>query len=287
MKEKYKYHNPNEYTGLGLLAVPGGWHRVKITNVIKKSYGSSGVIAYEITFKVSNCHGLLWYNLTLDPKDRLKSNKRLGSFFESFNITDTDLSHYKSWIGHLGVVEVKFVEDPETKLLRSFVYYCVPCNRSYYLVPFQDITKPISDQLHYAILRKHLNSFNDTTFKRYFNIITDLKYRDIDSESRCFMGDESLEYMQHTFQKQMPDKETFITILLEHIDRNIEAARRIADDFTKFGYYYALSFVGNYFNGEVIMGENLSIEEYIELEKWYEEEYPKELEEFYKELMDA
>ncbi len=146
MKEKYKYHNPNEYTGLGLLAVPGGWHRVKITNVIKKSYGSSGVIAYEITFKVSNCHGLLWYNLTLDPKDRPKSNRRLGSFFESFNITDTDLSHYKSWIGHLGVVEVKFVEDPETKLLRSFVYYCVPCNRSYDLVTFQDITKPISDQ---------------------------------------------------------------------------------------------------------------------------------------------
>jgi hypothetical protein len=35
------------------------------------------------------------------------------------------------------------------------------------------------------------------------------------------------------------------------------------------------------------MGENLSIEEYIELEKWYEEEYPKEMEELYKELMDA
>lgn len=70
-------------------------------------------------------------NLTLDPKDRPKSNRRLGSFFESFNITDTDLSHYKNWIGHLGVVEVKHTVDPETKLLRAFVYYCVPHYKSY------------------------------------------------------------------------------------------------------------------------------------------------------------
>ena len=107
------------------------------------------------------------------------------------------------------------------------------------------------------------------------------------SEGHCFIKDENLDYMLHLFQQQISDKETFITILLEHIDRNLEAARRIADDFVKFDYYYALSFVGNYLNGDVIMGENMSIEEYIELEKWYEEEYPKEREEFYKELMDA
>lgn len=286
MKEKYKYHNPNDYTRLGMLAIPRNWHRVKITNVIKKSYGRD-VIAYEITFKVSNCHGLLWYNLTLDPKDRLKSNRRLGSFFESFKITDTDLSHYKSWIGHLGVVEVKHTVDPETKLLRAFVYYCVPCYKSYYLPPFKDITKPITDQLHYAIIRKHLKSLDSTALRRYFNIITDLKYRNVSSDSGYFIGEERLEHMQQLLQQERPDEETSITILLEHIDRNLDVARHIAVAFSKWGFYSMLSELARNLKDEVIMGENLSIEEYIELEKWYEEEYPKEMEELYKELMDA
>ena len=283
MEEKYKYHNPNDYTRLGLLAIPRDWHRVKITNVIKKSYGHN-VIAYEITFKVSNCHGLLWYNLTLDPKDRPKSNRRLGSFFESFNITDTNLSHYKNWIGHLGVVEVKHTVDPETKLLRAFVYYCVPRYKSYYMPPFKDITKPVSNQLHCAIIRKHLKSLDSTALQRYFKIITDLKYRDVSSDSGYFIGEERLEHMQQWLQQERPDEETSITILLEHIDRNLDVARHIAVELSKWGFYSALSSLPRNLKDDVVMGGNWSIEEYIELEKWYEEENPKELEAQLKEL---
>ena len=45
--------------------------------------------------------------MVLDPMDRQKTNQRLGMFFDSFAITDYNLSHYDTWVGRDGAVRVK------------------------------------------------------------------------------------------------------------------------------------------------------------------------------------
>jgi hypothetical protein len=45
--------------------------------------------------------------MVLDPTDRQKTNQRLGMFFDSFAISDYNLSNYDSWIGKDGAVRVK------------------------------------------------------------------------------------------------------------------------------------------------------------------------------------
>ena len=52
----------------------------------------------------------MWFYLVLDPTDTKKTNQRIGTFFESFGITDYDLSHYRNWIGKVGGVRVKHEE---------------------------------------------------------------------------------------------------------------------------------------------------------------------------------
>ena len=55
-----------------------------------------------------------------DPK---KTNQSIGSFFDSFGITDYDLSHYRNWIGKVGAVRVKHEEYNGTTSAK--VAYCI------------------------------------------------------------------------------------------------------------------------------------------------------------------
>ena len=120
-----RYYSPNEYTQLGMLAIPPGDHRVKIINVVKKVYRNSGKDGFEITLKVSGHRGLLWYYLIFDPEDEKKNNKKLSSFFKSFHIQDFDLSHYDKWIGQYGAVRVCLSVEEELGLIKAYVYCCL------------------------------------------------------------------------------------------------------------------------------------------------------------------
>lgn len=134
-----RYYSPNEYTQIGLLAIPPGDHRVRITNVVKKVYGYSIKECFEITLKVSGYHGLLWYYLILDPGDEEKNNKKLSSFFTSFHIKDCDLAHYENWKGKYGAVRVRHSIDEETGLIKAYVYYCLTGWKRDNLPPFCDV----------------------------------------------------------------------------------------------------------------------------------------------------
>ena len=119
------YHNPNEYTQLGIISIPQGDHRVKIINVTEKVYGESEKKGFEITLRVSGRRGLLWYYLIRDPENEEKFYKKLHAFFYSFNITDRNLTNYKNWVGKYGAVRVRHSVDTETGLIKAYIYYCL------------------------------------------------------------------------------------------------------------------------------------------------------------------
>jgi hypothetical protein len=101
--------NPNEYSASEFSIIPKGDHRVRINDVVEKTF-NSGNDGFEITLDVSGHGGKLWFYLVLDRNDSKKTNQRIGTFFESFGITDYDLSHYRGWICKIGGVRVKHEE---------------------------------------------------------------------------------------------------------------------------------------------------------------------------------
>lgn len=101
--------NPADYSANDFAPIPVGDHRVRINEVVEKRF-NSGNEGFEITLDVSGHGGKLWFYLVLDPSDTKKTNQRIGAFFESFDIGDFDLSHYRGWIGKIGGVRVKHEE---------------------------------------------------------------------------------------------------------------------------------------------------------------------------------
>ena len=98
--------NANEYEEKGFSIIPEGDFRARIVDVVQKTF-RSGNPGMEITLEVSGHSGRLWHYIVLDHSDTKKTNQRIGSFFDSFGITDPNLSNYRSWIGKVGAVRVK------------------------------------------------------------------------------------------------------------------------------------------------------------------------------------
>ena len=97
--------NPSEYDENSFSPIPVGDHRVRVADVVEKTF-SSGNSGYEITLDVSGYGSKLWYYLVLDPNDTKKTNQRIGSFFDSFGITNYNMASYQSWRGKIGAVRV-------------------------------------------------------------------------------------------------------------------------------------------------------------------------------------
>ena len=98
--------DPNQYEEKeGFSIIPVGDHRVRIEDVISKQ-SKSGRDMFEITLAVSGHSSRLWYYLVLDPADPKKTNQRIGSFFDSFGITDYNMANYSRWKGKVGAVRV-------------------------------------------------------------------------------------------------------------------------------------------------------------------------------------
>jgi hypothetical protein len=108
MATNWKF-NPNDYTANDFAPIPAGDHRVRIFDVVERTF-SSGNEGFEITLEVSGHGSKLWFYLVLDHSDPKKTNQRIGTFFESFGIGDFDLSHYRGWVGKIGGVRVKHEE---------------------------------------------------------------------------------------------------------------------------------------------------------------------------------
>ena len=98
--------NANEYTARDFGLIPEGNYKVTINNVVEKVF-NSGNEGFEITLDVPGHNEKLWHYLVLDPNNSQKTNQRIGMFFNSFSIQDTNLSNYGNWIGKNGAVRVR------------------------------------------------------------------------------------------------------------------------------------------------------------------------------------
>ena len=131
--------NPNEYSANDFAPIPAGDHRVRINEVVEKTFGS-GNEGFEITLDVSGHGAKLWFYLVLDRADTKKTNQRIGSFFESFGIGDFDLSHYRGWIGKIGGVRVKHEEYQGEQ--KAKVAFCLSKKNQEKLPAWQGETVP-------------------------------------------------------------------------------------------------------------------------------------------------
>ena len=114
--------NKAEYEEQDFAPIPAGEHRVRIAEVIEKTF-NSGNQGFEITMDVSGYNSKLWFYLVLDPTDTKKTNQRIGAFFDSFGIVDANLANYRAWNGKVGAVRVKHEEYMgETK---AKIAYCI------------------------------------------------------------------------------------------------------------------------------------------------------------------
>ena len=99
-------YNASDYRERSFAPIPEGDHKVTIKNVTERIF-NSGNEGFEITLDVAGFDSKLWYYLVFDPNDRVKTNQRIGMFFDSFAIQDHDFSHFDNWIGKDGAVRVK------------------------------------------------------------------------------------------------------------------------------------------------------------------------------------
>ncbi len=154
--------NPNEYTERNFTIIPEGDHRVKVEKVEAKTF-SNGLDGFEIMLEVYGRNSKLWHYIMMDPSDTRKTNQRIGSFFNSFGITDYDLSHYASWVGKVGAVRVKhrdYQGEP-----KASVAFCLGRSQQDKLPEFDDDiqidTRPIKVP---EILIEKPKSFNNFQF---------------------------------------------------------------------------------------------------------------------------
>lgn len=127
-------YNPAEYEESSFSIIPAGDHRVRIDDVTFKTF-KSGNDGFEVTLAVSGHSSKLWHYLVLKQDDQKKTNQSLGGFFDSFGITDFDLSHYNGWKGKVGAVRVKHEEYNGTTSAK--VAFCLSKKNQEKLPPAQ------------------------------------------------------------------------------------------------------------------------------------------------------
>ena len=124
--------NPNEYEESSFSIIPVGDHRVRINDVVSKK-SKAGNDMYEITLDVSGYSSKLWFYLVIDPTDSKKTNQRVGSFFDSFGITDYNTANYARWKGKVGAVRV--VHEEYNGEQQAKVRFCLSCKNQDKLPP--------------------------------------------------------------------------------------------------------------------------------------------------------
>ena len=114
--------NPNDYEERDFSPVPAGEHRVRIEDVIAKTF-KSGNKGFEITLEVSGYSSKLWHYLVIKEDDHKRTTQNFGNFFDSFGITDYNHEHFRNWIGKVGAVRVKHEDYNGTTSAK--VAYCI------------------------------------------------------------------------------------------------------------------------------------------------------------------
>lgn len=128
-------YNPAEYTEQDFSIIPQGDHRVRIFDVVEKTF-SSGREGFEVTLEVSGYNSKLWHYLIIDAADPQKTNQRLGGFFDCFGITNYNLAAFNTWKGKIGAVRVKHEEYNGAQTAK--VAFCLNRKKQDTLAPWKE-----------------------------------------------------------------------------------------------------------------------------------------------------
>ena len=157
-------YNPSEYTANSFTPISEGDHRVRISDVSYQIF-SNGKPGYEITLDVSGYNNKLWHYITIDQQDTKKTNQRLGSFFNSFGVTDYNLDNYNRWTGSYGAVRVRHDIYQGRTIAR--VAFCLSRDQQDRLPEWQD--KSPSYQTSSNVFAATVNTTPPTPPHRPFN----------------------------------------------------------------------------------------------------------------------
>lgn len=119
-------YDPSQYEAKDFSIIPEGDYRARINEVVEKTF-RSGNPGFEITLDINGQNSKLWYYLVINTADPKQTNQRLGSFFDSFGISNTNLNAYQSWVGKVGAVRVKHEDYNGDKSAK--VAYCIAKNK--------------------------------------------------------------------------------------------------------------------------------------------------------------
>lgn len=125
--------DPSQYNERDFAIIPAGDHRVRISEVVEKTF-NSGNNGFEITLEVNGHNSRLWFYLVLDQSNPQQTNQRIGEFFNSFGISNTMLGNGKQWVGAVGAVRVKHEEYNGSQ--QAKVAYCIARSRQDKLAPW-------------------------------------------------------------------------------------------------------------------------------------------------------
>lgn len=97
-------YNPND---TALLRV--GYHNVRITNATQ-TFAQNGTEGLEISLEVYGYNNKLRHYIWFNFENPGYTNMLLGSFFDSFGISENERNNFDCWLGKEGVVNVSHVE---------------------------------------------------------------------------------------------------------------------------------------------------------------------------------
>lgn len=127
--------DPTQYEENSFSPIPEGDHRVRISDVVFKTF-NSGNQGYEITLDVSGYGSRLWYYLVLNASDPKKTNQKIGAFFDSFGITNFNMDNYTAWRGKIGAVRV--VHEEYNGESQAKVRFCLSRKNQSKLAPWKE-----------------------------------------------------------------------------------------------------------------------------------------------------
>ena len=137
-------YNPSQYKEQDYSIIPEGDHRVRI-NAVKERTFNSGNQGFEITLDVSGHNSKIWYYLVINPANSEQTNQRLGSFFNSFGITNTNLEACHQWVGKVGAARV--VHEAYNGSQSAKVRFFLSQNKQGKLPPWQGNTAPVPQHI--------------------------------------------------------------------------------------------------------------------------------------------
>lgn len=118
----WKY-NPEDYNPDSYTLIPPGEYRVRIEDADER-VSQTGKTMFRLTLKVSGYNSLVWYYLVFDSTDeeaRKRTNQRLGSIYDSFNIPKGNINPY-DWKGKTGGAKIRNKPDNNNEM-RAEVHY--------------------------------------------------------------------------------------------------------------------------------------------------------------------